>query len=149
MKNYAHFLFITFEVWENKVTLLLSVLAYFLRYGHFMDFTPIQQQKPILQCIFQNFDREREFCKNLPLFLILRAYLNHRIYKESILWCVKNQYFWHSTIGKYWQWVLWGWNLGGRSSWKITICAKFGRNLPSAIKKQLEYFSQRTCLFIC
>ena len=106
MKNYAHFLFITFEVWENKVTLLLSVLAYFLRYGHFMDFTPIQQQKPILQCIFQNFDREREFCKNLPLFLILRAYLNHRIYKESILWCVKNQYFWHSTIGKYWQWVL-------------------------------------------
>ena len=106
MKNYAHFLFITFEVWENKVTLLLSVLAYFLRYCHFMDFTPIQQQKPILQCIFQNFDREREFCKNLPLFLILRAYLNHRIYKESILWCVKNQYFWHSTIGKYWQWVV-------------------------------------------
>ena len=106
MKNYAHFLFITFEVWENKVTLLLSVLAYFLRYGHFMDFTSIQQQKPILQCIFQNFDREREFCKNLPLFLILRAYLNHRIYKESILWCVKNQYFWHWTIGKYWQWVI-------------------------------------------
>ena len=92
--------------WKNKLTLLLSVLAYFLRYGHFMDFTPIQQQKPILQCIFQNFDREREFCKNLPLFLILRAYLNHRIYKESILWCVKNQYFWHSTIGKYWQWVI-------------------------------------------
>ena len=73
MKNYEHFLFITFEVWENKGTLLLTVLAYFLRYGHFMNFTPIQQQKPILQCIFQNFDREREFCKNLYLFLILRV----------------------------------------------------------------------------
>ena len=128
MKNYTHFLFITFEVWENKVTLLLSVLAYFLRYGHFMDFTPIQQQKPILQCIFQNFDREREFCKNLPLFLILRAYLNHRIYKESILWCVKNQYFWHSTIGKYWQWVVWVfWHLpDGFSRELLSFVTPFG-----------------------
>ena len=81
-----------------------------------MDFTPIQHQKSILQCSFQNFDREKEFCKNLPLFLILRAYLNHRIYKESILWCVKNQYFWHSTIGKYWQWVISCWMKRG---WKI------------------------------
>ena len=126
MKNYAHFLFITFEVWENKVTLLLSVLAYFLRYGHFMDFTPIQQQKPILQCIFQNFDREREFCKNLPLFLILRAYLNHRIYKESILWWVKNQYFWHSTIGKYWQWVL-GSISGQEKGLEKLLCSKYAR----------------------
>ena len=45
--------------------LFLYILAYFPRYGHFMDSTLLLQQKSILQYIFPNFDRGREFCKKL------------------------------------------------------------------------------------
>ena len=90
--------------------LFLSVLTYFPKYGHFIDFTWLLQQKPILQCIFQNFDREREFCKKLPFFLILRAYFYHRKNQKWILGYVKNKYF--STIGMYWQWVIKNYTIG-------------------------------------
>ena len=37
------------KVGENKVLLFLYVLAFFPRNGQYMDFTLLQQQKPILQ----------------------------------------------------------------------------------------------------
>ena len=63
----------TFKVREKKVPLFLYVLAYFPRYGHFMDFTLLLQQNLILQYIFPNYDGEREVRKKLTLFLILEV----------------------------------------------------------------------------
>ena len=51
----------TFKVGEKKVPLFLYILAYFPRYGHFMDYTQLLQQKSI----FPNFDTGREFCKKM------------------------------------------------------------------------------------
>ena len=72
-KSKTTFLSQTFKVGENKVPLLLYILAYFPRYGHIMDSTLLLQLKSILQYIFPNFDRKKEFCKKKTLFLILKV----------------------------------------------------------------------------